>query len=325
MGLNEQPFSLLPTGNSVPLWSEAFRTYLQVAFQNKGISPSPGNYSFIRRHLDNQLFTDPTYQPVHLRSAQLAPNTFKFDLANTYCEVIDLSPKGWSISPDFDTRFYRPEASWAPPRPVRTTTKLHECLQQSLNLSQTSAKDLSNWLVQALLNQNPPALIITGNDSLEATKQLRMLLDPVSNAILEIPQTAMQLAQLAVTNKVLAFSIYEKITPNKIEAINKIRTGTEVVIKDVSKFRPAVRETLQRPVMLSAKIAPKIHEGQLEIEINEAKDSVFSKLFAALLTAAVRSIQIIPVRAAPIDYPRDISDLEYSPLTPHTEDEGPAP
>ena len=107
-----------------------------------------------------------------------------------------------------------------------------------LKLPKDESKTIAKWLVSAFLpEETAPALIITGKARHEVTKKLRQLLDPVANAMLEIPPAG------------------------KIDAINKIRTGTEVVLKDASKLRPPIRQSMQRPVIISAHVAPKIHEG----------------------------------------------------------------
>ena len=118
----------------------------------------------------------------------------------------------------------------------------------------------------------------------------------------------MQLAQLGITNTVLAFSMYSKLSESKIEAINKIRTGTEVVLKDVNKRAPQLRQTMQRPIMISAVVAPFIHEGQLQIEVNETELADAPRVLAALLNAAVKAIQVM-------------SDVPKPPIELHAEEE----
>ncbi len=131
-------------------------------------------------------------------------------------------------------------------------------------------------------------LVITGTKRDEAARKLRNLLDPVVHPLLEIPYTNSELGQLALTNKVLAFSVFKYIAPSKIEALNKLQSGMLVKLKEVNKRRGQVWNTVSRPIIISAGESIQISANQINLEINEAACGEISpQLFGALLNMIV--------------------------------------
>ena len=88
----------------------------------------------------------------------------------------------------------------------------------------------------------------------------------------------------------MVFSIYTHLPKGKIEMFNQLRHGMPVRLKEVNKHRPPITTTVHRPIIISAEKAPKVHEDQLVIEVNEVGTTDAAKIFAALLNAAVEAI-----------------------------------
>ena len=312
LSTSNQPHALLPTGNSVPLASEAFYTWISLALAENGFHPGASQLGHLIRQLDAEAHLTNRFESIHLRSLKTAPESYKFDLATPSCEVIELTSKGWSITSDFDTRFFRPDGSIPFPHPDRIKNKFHDCLEKLLHLPSEKAKLLATWCIHALLpDKTPPPLIITGKERLDATAKLRALLDPAMCPMQLVPSTTQKLVRLALTNKVMVFNLNDDLTKKKIKTLNSLRTGLLVELKQMSKHRDPVTYIVQRPVIITAEEAPEIHAEQLAIEVNETGMVDIAQLFAALLTAASKAIPNLEAK------PKAILELQRS--APNTE------
>ena len=286
-----QPHALLPFGNAVPLHSEAFYSWLSLALSEKGYTPAAGQISFLLRQLDTQAHARLFTEPVHLRTAKSAHNEYRVEFHTAALESIEITPQTWKIAADFDTRFYRPETALPFLRPEPIKQSLPTCLSQLLQIDMEQSRKLSTWLAHALLATPAlPALILTGKHRLQAAEKLRTILDPSLSPILELPRTTRDLGRAALTNSVMIFSIYTHLPKGKIEMFNQLRHGLPVRLREVNKHRPPITTTVHRPIIVTAEKAPKIHEDQLTIEVNETRTAVAPQLFAALLNAAVTAL-----------------------------------
>ena len=77
-----QPHALLPTGNSVPLSSEAYYTLISSALDAKGIRPSASQLGHLIRQLNSHATSSQRYETINLRVSHPAPQTYAIDLAN---------------------------------------------------------------------------------------------------------------------------------------------------------------------------------------------------------------------------------------------------
>ena len=294
---HNQPHALLPTGNSVPLASEPFYSWLSQALSEKGFNPSASQLGHLTRQLDAQAHNHPRYEQIHFRAVKTAPKSYKFDLNNSGCQVIELTPSGWKVDIDFETRIFRPDASLPYLYPERVKPKFHQCLEKLFHLKTETAKHLTAWIIQALLpGETPAALVITGKARHQAAEKIRTMIDPNVCPIQAMPGTIRQLGRLAISNSIMAFSIGHQLTPNRLAALNELRTGLMVELRQVSKHRDPISAFVQRPVILSTEKVQKIHEGQLEIEINDAEAMDRAHLLASLFNAAVVALEDLEER-----------------------------
>ncbi len=295
-----QTCATLPNGTAVPLYSEDFFTWLFEVFDHEQIpSPSSAQFSYVQRQLDAEAYTSRNFQKAHLRVAQTGQAAFEIDLDNFTHPTINLNYHEWALTAAApESNFLRPTQNHPLPIPEPSPDDLPTTLANDFALTPETAKQLAEWLALAMLpNQQPPILVITGKKRDEATRKLRTLLDPVIHPLLEIPYTNRELGQLALTNNVLAFSVFKYIAPSKIEALNKLQSGVLVKLKEVNNRRGQVWTTVSRPIILSASEPIQISTNQINIEINEAAATEISpQLFGALLSMMVTVLNQIHSR-----------------------------
>ena len=290
--LNNQPHALLPNANWVPLASEAFYTWITQACLENGILPGPSQLGHLIRQLDATAHLSQRFQQINLRSVKSNSNSFTLDLDHVLGEVIELNADGWRVAIDFQIPFYRPDSYCPHLPPIKVKTKLPTAIEQLFHLDKEKARALTTWLIEAMLaTQSPPALIITGKARIEAAEKLRGIIDPMICPLLAVPSTGKALGRLALTNRVMAFSIFKTLSPAKIEALNEIRTGMIVPLQQVNRRRDPIFEKVTRPIIVSAEEAIQIHDGQLTLEINQAQSIEKSEILGALLNAAVSAIR----------------------------------
>jgi hypothetical protein len=287
-----QPFVNLPTG-AVPLYSEDFRGWFSTQLLSEDLSfPSPITCCRILRQLDEDAHKLPyrTTQPANLR-VESTPGGYRIDLHDA--EPIHVSGKQWLPQFSADTSFFRPETNHNLTTPTESTQSLPEHLQQAFGLDETNAVNLSQWLQQAMRpDQICPLLVITGDYRDEATRAVRELIDPSTCAILPLPVTQNQMGEMAIYNRVLAFSIFgSHLSPTKSSALRSISQGTGVRLRHSNPQRGKLREQLHRPVILSAEVAPTLCHNQIHIEINQCQPLHEPECLAALLDELVKTIR----------------------------------
>ena len=290
---NQQPFATVPTsGNTVPLYSAIFRSWLTLAFEENGYRPSAAQYGAVLRALDEENHNSPRINPVHIRTALNGPATYRFDLAGTENEAIEINGKEWKTVYNLGCRFRRPQSSKPFPKPDDNPVQLYKFLERLFSLKESDAHALSVWLVAAMLpDLTPPILVITGKAADTAAGKLRNLIDPMINPTLPMHITKQQFGKQALINNVLAFCLDYDLSPKRTAIVNQLSTGMDVVLKDVSKSREETTTKIHRPVILSAAKEIKISATQVVIEINEASLETYAdQLFASLLLAVVRGI-----------------------------------
>ncbi len=319
---DHQTYASLPNGTSVPLYSEDFFTWLLEAFDLEQMpSPSSAQFSYVQRQLDAEAYSSRNFQKTHLRVAKTGQAAYEIDLDNFNYPTINLNYHEWTLTAAVsESNFLRPTQNHPLPRPEPSAIDLPTTLAKDFALTSETASQLAGWLALAMLpDQQPPILVITGQKRDQAARKLRNLLDPVIHPLLEIPYTNRELGQLALTNNVLAFSIFKYIAPSKIEALNKVQSGMLVKIKEVNRRRGSIWNTVARPIIISAGEPIQISPNQINIEINEANSEEISpQLFGALLSMVVQVLNQIftkPVFAhqiAPTNPPPSPAVIEFT-------------
>ncbi len=286
-----QPCATLPTGQVVPLHSFDFHLWLSAALHQQGhIFAYPSLIGKAMRRLDRHAHATLHFRPIHLRSAQTKPNHYTLDLPN---QSIEINGKHWRVGENSTLNFRRPFTNLPLPQPRITSAKLDWYLEQSFNISDSDAQALKNWLILALLPTStpPPFLIIRGKARNEAVTIIRNLLDPARNPILAVPFTPQGLGDLAIRNRILAFSIFGQLSKGRVEILKRLRTGTPVPLWERSKFGGKIEATIQRPIIIASEEDVAFNADKLILEINETADTFPDEFLGALLTAAVLAIR----------------------------------
>ena len=320
---DHQPHAILPTGATVPLYSEDFFTWLHHIFDAQQIAPpSSAQISYLQRLLDAEVWSARDIQQTYLRIAKTGQAAYEINLETFDQSVVQFNYHDWNIAESSGSNFLRPALSHPLPRPEKSRLELPTHLARTFALNEEQATKLAQWLM--LPDQQPPVLIITGKMRDQATRKLRNLLDPAVHPLQEIPSTTAQLGQLALTNMVLAFSVFNYITPGRIEALNKIQNGMLVKLKEVNKRRSQVWTNVSRPIIISAGGELEISTNQLVLEINEMPvEDDANQLFGALLSMLVLVLHQIHSKApfaqfvhkAPIPLQPDILEFSNVPYT----------
>ena len=230
--------------------------------------------------------------PVHIRTALHGHNTYRIDLNNDKNEAIEVNGKQWTTTFNENCRFRRPASSLPLPTPEANKAPIQNFLMRLFSIKEPEAQMLVTWLVSAMLpNLKPPVLCITGQAAVDAAEKLRSIIDPMRSAGNILPVTENQFGVMAIINHIPTFSLGTSITENCKSNLNKLRTGIKVKLIQVGTKREALTATIHRPVIVSAQGPIKIHDSQLNIEINETCNTLHEQILASLLDAIVRGIR----------------------------------
>ncbi len=254
--------------------------------------PSPVTSCRILRQLDEDAHNLPHCEvhPAHLR-IETTPRGYFIDLRKG-ADPIHLTGKNWQQEPNPSPAFFRPETNHTLTTPTHSNRPLNTRLIQAFDISEENATQLAQWLQLAMRPDQPcPLLVITGASRDEATRAIRELIDPGTCAILPLPVTQNQMGEMALFNRVLAFSMDKHLSPTKRSAVRSISQGTGVRLRQANPHRPRISETLRRPVILSAEVAPALCRNQINIEINQTNEFTASEVLAALLDELVLTLR----------------------------------
>ena len=291
LSLDNQPHATLPSGEATPIYSEDFFTYLNTLADDKQIDiPNATKLGFFLRKLDAQAHSTRRIQHVPLRTYQPDPQTLLLDLHDNF-DAVELTRKSWKITSNLDTSFLRPSLNLPLPAPEKPQHDLPAYMAQLFQLQPPQALEIANWLALAMLpNSQPPILVITGEARDEAAEKLRRIIDPVPQPLFPLPHSANQFGQLALTNRVLAFAVYGNISRNKQLALNRLRQGMMVQLKETNKRRPPIFAKVARPIILAAESNVEISRHQITVEINYAGQGDHPQILGALLDLVAQTL-----------------------------------
>ena len=277
---------------AIPVYSEDFFTWLLcLAEKRLGTIPSPTDIARVARTLDSQARAAKTKEAVHIRIAKRGTKSYQIDLGTDDHQVVNITGQHWQLSQHFDTHFERIEdhKPITPPEPTANT--LEACMETLFHLPTQIAGKLAIWLVEAMLpDRKPPMLVITGKAREQAVITLRNLIDPVFEPIIETPVNASELRRMSLENKVLAFSVNDQFSEKIIKGLNQFHEGKRVLLKHCQGSRIKLRSTISRPVIIATEEPQQISPTQFNLEINEAEDIFLGKVVAALLSLLVKII-----------------------------------
>ena len=105
-----------------------------------------------------------------------------------------------------------------------------------------------------------------------------------------MPATSKQIAQQAVENRILAYSIYTQLPEKTIQILNGVRHGMRARLKQANKKSAPLYDTVHRPIIISAEEAIKISNYQIHIEINKTHIIKAHEVLGALLDVVVQIV-----------------------------------
>jgi hypothetical protein len=242
------------------------------------------------RKIDAEIHgTDNPIKPVHLRTAPTAPQQYTIDLQSWDYSAIELTRQGWKLTQPNENRFLWPDSNQPYPTPEPAKQTLIQTLENNCKLAPESAKLLATWLTAAMLPDQPcPVLVITGQARNEAARTLRTLLDPVTHPLLVLPRLESQFHKLALSNRILAFSVGEHLSEGRRQALARLSKGVDAQLSQASKRRDPLQTHLRRPILIAAEKLFEIAPGQVHIEINHAQPFEQAQTFSALLDELVK-------------------------------------
>ena len=136
-----------------------------------------------------------------------------------------------------------------------------------------------------------------------------------------MPATSKQMAQQAVENRILAYSIYNYLPEKTIQILNSVRYGMRARLKQANKNFTPLYDTVHRPIIISAEEAIKISNHQIHIEINKTHIVKAHEFLGALLDVVVQIVSqpaateqpmvaTMPQIQGPIPDPSDPNNLQ---------------
>ena len=180
------------------------------------------------------------------------------------------------------------------PIPDALDVPLKNCFQQIFEISPDASAKLAIWLAEALLPDcKPPVLIITGKARDRAVEMLRDLIDPVSVPIIYTPWCPIELNSMALENQVLAFSLSWPPTEKLTRKLNQIHQGERLQLRHSNPRQPKLHANVARPIVLASTVPLEINKEQITIEINQAHETDFSKVFHALLNLVAQIVGLM--------------------------------
>lgn len=303
-----QSHAILPNNSATPIYSEDFFTFIHSLAESKQIDiPNATALNFTLRRLDAVARASQKVQPVPLRTFQPDPETLLLDLHDNF-DAVELTRKSWKVTSNLDVSFARPSANLPLPLPEPGQHGLTTYLRQMFRITEEPAQQIAHWLTLALLpGATPPILVITGEARNQAAAKIRKIIDPVPQPLFPFPHNAAQMGQLALTNRVLAFALYGNLTQCKRRALNELRSGMTVKLKEVNKRHASVFAHVARPIIVAAETKIEISRHQITIEINHAGQGDHPQILGALLTllaATLHRVHQLALEAAPQVFPQ---------------------
>lgn len=173
---NEQPsLALMFRGSERVLKSQLSRTF----YESHGRVPNSSAMTDALMTLAGQASTKKA-RHVYLRVARMPDGSVVLDLGRHNGEVVVIQPAGWNLTTDSPVLFRRTGLTGEIPRPQRGERL--ESLKQYLNITQESWPLVLGWLVAALLEDIPHAILLLrgekGTGKTTAGRLLVILIDP---------------------------------------------------------------------------------------------------------------------------------------------------
>jgi putative DNA primase/helicase len=253
------------SNRTLPLRSADFRDWLTARYYSQyQAAPSTLALRSVLRTLEARAQTADSPRKnvdhrVSFEGDRFAPSKIFLDLANADAEVLEITPRGWTITNNFQRSFRQstgmlnlpsPQSNPQPPKPnpLQTFTTL-------FHLSPTAQIRTLAWLAAALRPIGPyPILVLRGPASSGKSalaRAIRTLIDPSAAPIRRLPIRDRELLQLALHNWILVFDHVHRIPIKISEALCAVSSGEAIQTAQPDFRDPALTE-IARPIILIA-------------------------------------------------------------------------
>lgn len=254
---DDDPYVTIDTNKHEETWpvrSTTLRSYLtKVYYMCTQKPPSKQALDSALLLLEAQARFDGPELPAFLRIAQFSDYTY-LDLCNERWEVVEITPRGWSVISTCPVKFTRRKGMQALPRPQDHGDI--ELLKPFINVSNERDFQLVvAWLIAALRPVGPyPILVLQGEQgSAKSTtaRMLRALVDPAAAPIRTTPKDERDLMIAAKNAWVLAFDNLSNIQNWLSDALCRLATGGGFATRRLySDSEESIFES-QRPIILN--------------------------------------------------------------------------
>ncbi|MCS5550803.1 MAG: hypothetical protein NZ811_04705 [Gammaproteobacteria bacterium] len=200
-------------------------------------------------------------ESVHIRVAQIE-QTIYIDLCNDKWQVAKVSFEGIEVLNDSPVAFTRNNKMKSLPTPTvdsdynegnaKEDIKL---ILKHINIKDDQLPLLAGWLLMSIQKSKAayPVLIINGpagSGKTTACEMLRELVDPNAANLVSQPKTS-ELRVVGAENHVLGFDNLSKVNPSFSDALCKIATGDNQVIRELYTTNSSFTVNIKKPIMLN--------------------------------------------------------------------------
>ena len=242
--------------------SQEFTDYLQLWYwKDTQRAPSKTAFETAISSLSAAARFDGHKESIYTRVAQIE-QTIYIDLCNDNWQVVEVSFDGVKVLDDSPVAFTRNNKMKLLPTPTidsdydevnaKEDIKL---ILKHINIKEDQLPLVVGWLLMAKQNSKAayPVLIVNGpagSGKTTACEMLRELVDPNVANLVSQPKTS-ELRVVGAENHVLGFDNLSKVSPNFSDALCKIATGDNQVIRELYTTNSSFTVSIKKPIMLN--------------------------------------------------------------------------
>ncbi len=200
-------------------------------------------------------------ESVYIRTAQVE-QTIYIDLCNKEWQCVKVSLDGVEVLDDASIAFTRNNKMKALPTPTVNSDYDEDnakedikLLLNHINIKEDQLPLVVGWLLMTMQNSKAayPVMIVNGpagSGKTTACEMLRELVDPNAANLVSQPKTS-ELRVVGAENHVMAFDNLSKVSPSFSDALCKIATGDNQVIRELYTTNSSFTVNIKKPIMLN--------------------------------------------------------------------------
>ena len=240
--------------------SQEFTDYLQLWYwKDTQRAPSKTAFETAISSLSAAARFDGHKESIYTRVAQIE-QTIYIDLCNDNWQVVEVSFDGVKVLDDSPVAFTRNNKMKLLPTPTIDSDYVNakediKLILKHINIKEDQLPLVVGWLLMAKQNSKAayPVLIVNGpagSGKTTACEMLRELVDPNVANLVSQPKTS-ELRVVGAENHVLGFDNLSKVSPNFSDALCKIATGDNQVIRELYTTNSSFTVNIKKPIMLN--------------------------------------------------------------------------